>query len=219
MKVCAVVLVLVFSISISVLAQSAESASPTSDRQSHEGTISSGIYSNEFFEFSAEVPPGWKVIDNARYQALNQKSRKQAANLSSELAKLGQGEEINAPLLVIVETKPWTHSKKHRSFRILSTDVSSRPGEASAERFLKFTADTNRRYGLSEDYVTKPEATKLGGRTAWKAYFNQQSSVLWHSVNVVVVSKKHILQFILTSPDEDGLGSLETLLRTVRFKQ
>lgn len=165
-KGCEVLLVLLFSIGLGVLAQTPKSTSPTSDQHSHEGTISSGIYSNEFFEFSAEVPPGWKVIDNARYQALNQKSRKQAAHLSPELAKLGQGEEINAPLLVIVETKPWMDSSQHRSFRILSTDVSSRPGEASAEGFLEFTADTNRRYGLSDDCVTKPEATKLGGRTA-----------------------------------------------------
>jgi hypothetical protein len=101
-----VVLVLVFSIGLSVLAQTPESSSPTSDQHSHEGTISSGIYSNEFFEFSVEVPPGWNVIDNARYQALNQKSRKQARKLSPELAKLGQGVEINAPLLLIVEAKP-----------------------------------------------------------------------------------------------------------------
>jgi hypothetical protein len=212
------VFILAFATNLSVLAQTHDSGSLASGQHTHDGTISSGIYTNEFFEFSVEIPPGWKIGDNVRYQALNSKSREEAARLDPELAKLGQGAEINAPLLVMAETKPWMDGKQHRLVRILSTDASSRPGTPSAEEFLRFTADTNRKYGLSEDYVTKPEPIQLGGRTAWKAYFNQQGTVLWHSVNVAIVSKKHILQFILTSPDEEGLRSLETVLRTVRFK-
>lgn len=136
-----------------------------------------------------------------------------------DLGKLGQGTEINAPLLVMAETKPWTDGKNHRMVRILSTELRAQPGAPSAEEFLNFVADANRKFGLSENYVGKPESFSLGGRTAWKAYFNQQGNTrVWHSLNVAIVAKNHILQFILTSPDEDGLRSLETLLRTVRFR-
>jgi len=118
----------------------------------------------------------------------------------------------------MAEAKLWTDGKHHRMVRILSTDTSTRPDTPSAEEFLNFVADTNRKFGLSENYISKPESLDVSGRIAWKAYFNQEGSVQWHSVNVVIVAKKHILQFILTSPDEDGLRSLETLLRTVHFK-
>jgi hypothetical protein len=209
------ILVLAFCFSVSAVAQS-DNAVP--DLHTHEGTISSGIYTNDFFEFSVEIPTGWKVVDNARYEALNNKSREEAAK-NPDLAKLGQGTEINAPLLVMAETKPWTDGKNHRMVRVLSTELRAQPGTPSAEEFLNFVADANRKFGLSENYVGKPESFSLGGRTAWKAYFNQQGSTrVWHSLNVAIVAKTHILQFILTSPDEDGLRSLETLLRTVRFR-
>lgn len=199
-KHCTAVFILAFGTSLSVLAQTHDSGSLATDQHIHDGTISSGIYTNEFFEFSIEIPAGW----------------------DPELAKLGQRAEINAPLLMMIETLPWVDGK-HRYVRILSTDASWLREALSAEEFLRFTADTNRKFGLSAEYVTKPEPIQLGGRTAWKAYFNQhepvpQGAVRWYSVNVAVVSKKHILQFILESPDEEGLRSLEKVLRAVRFK-
>jgi len=95
--------------------------------------------------------------------------------------------------------------------------VSARRGTASAEEFLAFTADMNRKKGLAAQYVTNPEPMKIGGRILWKAYFNQRSNVMWRAVNIATVEKKHVLQFILMSPDEDGLRSLESLVRTLRF--
>lgn len=56
--------------------------------------------------------------------------------------------------------------------------------------------------------MSQLEPTKPGGRPARKAYFNQPSNALWHSVNVANVSKKHRLRFILTSPDEDEVALL-----------
>jgi len=50
--------------------------------------VSENIYSNDFFEFSIEVPPGWQVVDNARYQKLNELGRDSTGRQDSELAEL-----------------------------------------------------------------------------------------------------------------------------------
>lgn len=79
MKHATAILVLALYFSLSAVAQT-DNAVP--DLHTHEGTISSGIYTNAFFEFSVEIPTGWKVVDNARYEALNNKSREEAAKKS-----------------------------------------------------------------------------------------------------------------------------------------
>jgi hypothetical protein len=213
--------ILAISLSAFATAQSSTGSrsESTPDKHVHEGTVSESIYKNDFFGFSIEVPPGWKVADNARYQKLNEQTRDTAAKQDSELAELGRGNEINAPLLIMGEIKTWMGGKQHRLVQVLSTDLSNRPGTASAEKFLKFTAELNIRKGLPVECVTKPEQAEIGGRTGWKAYFTQQSSIMWYGVNIVTVERDHILQFILTSPDEEGLRSLETLLKTVQFRK
>jgi hypothetical protein len=213
----------ILTIFLRAIAAAQTPTGPTSDsspeKHVHEGTVSEDIYTNDFFEFSIEVPPGWKVVDNARYQKLNEQARDLAAKQDSELAELGRGTEINAPLLIMGEIKTRMGGKQRRLVQVLSTDVSNRPGTASAEQFLTFIAELNIRKGLPVEYVTKPEQVEFGGRTGWKAYFTQRSSTMWYGVNFVTVEKNHILQFILLSPDEDGLRSLETVLKTVQFRK
>ena len=179
--------------------------------------MSGGIYSNDFFGFSIEVPSGWKVGDNELYKKLNERLREEVSARDPELGELGRGEEVDAPVLLMVEVKPWADGKHHRLVQILSTDLTNRAGPASAEGFLNFITDVNKRKGLSVEYISKPQSVDVGGRTLWKAYFTQRTTIEWHGVNMVIVEKGHVLQFILSSPDADGLQSLEVLFKTLRF--
>ena len=183
----------------------------------HEGSISGNVYTNEFFGFSVEVPPGWKVGSNRGFKKLQDKAAQSVTRNNADLGKLQRSAEIDSPLLVMGEIEVWDHGPNHRLVQLLSTDVSTRPGVPSAQEYLKLTGSALTSKGQAREYISQPEPVTIGGRILWKAYFTQNSLMVWHGVQFVTIEKKHVLQFVLLSPGADGLQSLEVLLRTLHF--
>jgi hypothetical protein len=58
----------------------------------------------------------------------------------------------------------------------------------------------------------------LGGRELWKAHFTQSTSTVWHEAQFAIIEKKHVVQFILMSPDEEGLRTLDPIMKTLHFE-
>jgi hypothetical protein len=174
-------------------------------------------YTNEFFGFSVEVPPGWKVGSNRGFKKLQDKAAQDVTRNNADLGKLQRSAEIDSPLLVMGEIEVWDHGPNHRLVQLLSTDVSTRPGVPSAQEYLRFTGSALTSKGQAREYISQPEPVTIGGRVLWKAYFTQNSRTVWHGVQFVTIEKKHVLQFVLLSPDANGLKSLEVLLRTLHF--
>ena len=58
----------------------------------------------------------------------------------------------------------------------------------------------------------------LGGRELWKAHFTQSTSIVWHEARFAIMARKHVVQFILMSPDEEGLRTLESIMKTLHFE-
>ena len=63
-------LLFILALALPVIAANPVASAP---KRAHEGTVSGGIYSNDFFGFSIEVPSGWKVGDNEVYRKLNER--------------------------------------------------------------------------------------------------------------------------------------------------
>jgi hypothetical protein len=194
---------------------------PTKEREVfgiHPGLISENIYTNQFFGFSMEIPPGWKAADNAALRAFADKNKQRLAKQDPTFTQFARGDEVDSPLLVLGEIELWKGGPHRRLIQILSTDVSARPGQPSAEEFLNFLARTNAERGLSAEYDRTLEKVTLDGREFWKAHFTQTTNVVWHEAQFVMIDKKHVLQFILMSPDGEGLQTLEPIMRTIHFE-
>jgi len=212
-----------FTLAIGILctAVAAQSAkSPMAEAQKidsvHPGTIAHDIYKNVFFGFSLEVPQGWKVADNTALRALRQRNEKLLLQ-RPQLGRYSQNGEVDSPLLFMIEREPDKTGQGHRLLRIQCTDVSERPGQPTAEDFLKFLAEASLRDDPSLDYSSTLEPVSLGGREFWRVHFTQKSNILWYGEHLAAIDKKHVLQVILTSPDEPGLVGLEAILRTLHF--
>jgi hypothetical protein len=212
-----------FSLAIGILcaAGAAQSAkSPMAEEQKidsvHPGTIVHDIYKNAFFGFSLEVPQGWKVADNAALRALQQRNEKLLLQ-QPQSGPYSQNGEVDSPLLFMIEREPDKTGQHHRLIRIQCTDVGERPGQPAAEDFLKFVAEASLRGDPSLDYSSTLEPVPLGGREFWRVHFTQKSNILWYGEHFATIDKKHVLQVILTSPDEPGLVGLEAILRTLHF--
>jgi hypothetical protein len=184
----------------------------------HSGSISENIYSNHFFGFSIEIPVGWKAADNAGLKALAEKQKQALAKQDPAFTQFARGDEVESPLLVLGELEPWKGGPHRRLIQILSTDVSARPGPLSAEEFLNFVARMSAEHNLPAKYDETLEKVMLGGRELWKAHFTQSSSVVWHETQFAIIEKKHVVQFILMSPDEEGLRTLEPVMKTLHFE-
>jgi hypothetical protein len=184
----------------------------------HPGTIAGTIYSNPFFGFSLEIPEGWQVADYQRAQALAEKTKQEYAERDPSMVGLMQGNEVDFRLLVMGEREPWKESRYPRSVYILSTNVSRRPGEPSADGFLKFVAMMSKEKGLPSEYGDTLEHVTLGGKKFGKVYFTQTSSTVWHCAHLATIEKRHVLQLMLLSPDEDGLRGLEAMMGSLHFE-
>lgn len=204
------------------LLQSATSATSDSkpqdqgDRQLggiHPGSISGNVYTNPFFGISLEIPEGWKVADSVRAQAAQEKRRDEFKEQQPDIARFAAHAEVNMPLLVIGEAL-----KRGRRLMIVSTNISTRPGPASAEEYLKYVATISKEKGLSAEYAGTMEQVMIGGHALWKAHFTETNGMPWYGEHFAVIEKKHVLQFVLYSPDQDGLRAMEGMMRTLHFE-
>ena len=184
----------------------------------HPGVISGNIYTNQFFGFSLEIPVGWKAAENAALQALAEKNKRALAHEDPAFTQYARGEEVDSPLLILGERAVWKEGH-HRLIQIVSTDLSARPGEPSAEDFLNFWARISAEKGDGREYDGRLETVVVDGRELWKAHFTQATSIVWHETQLALIVKKHAVQFILISPDEEGLQGLEPLLKTLHFHE
>jgi hypothetical protein len=184
----------------------------------HSGSISENIYTNPFFGFSIEIPAGWKAADNAGLKAFAEKQKQAMAKQDPAFTQFARGDEVDSPLLVLGEVEPWKRGPHHRLIQILSTDASARPGRLSAEEFLNYIARMSAEYNLAAKYDETLEKMMLGGRELWKAHFTQSSNVVWHEAQFAIIEKRHVVQFILMSPDEEGLRTLEPIMKTLHFE-
>jgi hypothetical protein len=202
----------------SVGAQSKESPSVTEQQidSIHPGSISGDIYRNPYFGFSLEIPEGWKVAANAALRVLQQRNQEVLLQ-QPQSGRYSRNGEVNSPLLVLIEREPGK-TGKHRLVQIQCTDISERPGQPRADEFLKFVAEASPRSDPSLDYANTLEPLTIGGREFWKIHFTQKTSIVWYGEHLAVIDRKHVLQIILTSPDEGGLPSLEAILRTLHFE-
>src|SRR5689334_2377896 len=213
--------ILLIGISCVVTAAAQSRESPVVDEKKiesvHPGSVSGDIYRNPFFGFSMEIPQGWKVADNAAVRMLQQRNERLLAQ-QPQSGRYSQNGEVDSPLLFMIEREPDKTGQHHRLLRIQCTDISERPGQSAADDFLKFVAEASLRSDSSVVYASTLEPTTLGGREFWKIHFTQKSSILWYGEHFATIDKKHVVQIILTSPDEAGLPGLEAILRTLHFE-
>jgi hypothetical protein len=143
----------------------------------HPGSIAGNIYTNTFFGFSLEIPGGWKVADDAALKALTERNN-EVLSQQPQWVTYAHNSEVDSPLLIMGEREPAKGGQHRRMLQILCTDVSERPGQPSADGFLKFEAEANIRIGAGVEYSDTLERVTLGGQEFWKIYFTRKSSIL-----------------------------------------
>ena len=179
----------------------------------HPGSIADHIYTNAYFGFSLEVPEGWKVASNEALRSLSERNKQFLAQMP-KMKRYATNDEVDSPLLIMGLRQPTKDGQHTQMLQVCSTDISAVPGQPSADGFLKLVAEAY----PGREYADTLQLITMGGKEFWRLNFTQQSSVLWHGSHLAAIEKQHVLQFVLLSPDEDGLHKLEAILHTVHFQ-
>ena len=175
------------------------------------GSILNGVYSNSIYGFSMQIPPGWPVLPT------------QTARIAgSEGADAQQPEvqkELKQVILIMSENAPLKKSVQRRQVQIIATKLPTAPGPTTAEGFITYSQRMAKEKGLHVDFKGSSEKKTIHDQPFSMIQFTETTDgSLQHIEEYVTTSGQSLLQFLLISPDENGLRTLDPVIQSVQFK-
>ncbi len=198
-----------------------ESSTDAAAARPDEGSISGNVYTNRFFGFVFEFPKDWTVVRTDTARAVAKLGGTLLANGDPVLQDVTQaGDRTSYPLLSLIEGMAGTRGMSTRTIQIIATDMRSQPDLKSGEEFLKFSATMYRELGLPLEVVGVPRGLEFGGKKFSKAELAiHMNNDVQHGAQIVAIEKGYVLQFLLVSPDSQGLEEILKTMDTLRFRE
>lgn len=180
--------------------------------------VTDNHYTNPFFKLAMDFPEGWVIFSNAQAKAIMEKNKSKIVEGHPDLAPLAKRPDLSAPLLAVAEPTPYKGGKTSRTFKLLASDVSGTRSQVTPVDYLNMMVGMAKEGKLPLEFMSKPEAVAVNGKTLGKAY----AKMPWEGNDYYVAmyalqEKGYMLQFMFTSPDRDGLTDLEPWMKTLKF--
>ena len=173
------------------------------------GSIAKDVYTNSTYGFSMKLPVGWVVVPSQNPVA------PKPTSAETELLKNAQ---INHVLLVMTENLPLNKSVERRSLQIVGTRLLKAPSPTEGQNYLNYSIKTAQERRMPVEYQGDPKEVKINGKSFWMIGLNQKTaSAVQHVEQYVTVQGLNLLQFLLVSPDEQGLQALQPSMQSVQF--
>lgn len=174
------------------------------------GSLVNGVYTNSVYGFSMNTPPGWAVVPPpAPPPALNPAER-----------LLQERIQAIRIILILSENAPLKKNYERKTIQVSMVPLSAPSGPNTAPDYLAYAEKSAKEKGLRVEYLGHPEAVTINGQQLWKIKLNEtQNDAVLHIAQYVIAQERAILQFMLVSPDEEGLESMKPAIQSLRFKQ
>jgi hypothetical protein len=174
------------------------------------GSIANDVYTNTTYEFSMKVPPGWVVVPS---------KNPVAPSMSSREAALMQAAQVNRVLLVMTENAPLKKSVQRRSVQIVATRLLKKPMPNEGEQYLVYSKRTALERKMEVEYLGDPTEVTINGNKFWTIGLNQtMEGAVQHVEQYVATQGQVLLQFLIVSPDENGLQDLRPSIQSIDMK-
>lgn len=194
-----------------------QSTSAKTIRNPDGSSVTDNKYSNPFFGFSVEFPKGWLLFSNNDAKAEMESNERKIIQEKPELASLAKP-NTSAPLLVVGEAVEYKGSGARRSFKVLANEVSAEPKPGGAMEYLNFLAEMGKAGKVPFQFFSAPEPIFVGNKKMAKAYGKMPwGTQTWYVVLYALPVKNYMLQFLLVSPDREGLNGIEPWIQTLTF--
>jgi len=174
------------------------------------GSILNGVYSNSIYGFSMQVPPGWAVLPTQSAKIAGSENDSARPEVQSKLRQV---------ILIMSENAPLRRSVERKQVQIIATHLPTMPGPTAAEGYITYSQRMAKEKGIPTEYKSSPESTTIHNQSFSRITLeeNTQGS-LQHIQQYVTTRGQDLLQFLLISPDENGLKTLEPVIQSVQFK-
>ena len=175
-------------------------------------------YTNAFFGFTFDFPSGWVVHPNAVAQKMMDETKNKLAEGHPALEAAASKPDISAPLLVVSEPTAYKDSNTARTLKILASDVGGDKRPGTAVDYLNAVDAMAKEGKLPVEFLTKPAPATINGKSLGKAYLKMVFEGKTYFVASYALRRgEYMLQFMITSPERDGLAELEPQMETLRF--
>jgi hypothetical protein len=175
------------------------------------GSILNGVYSNSVYEFSMQIPPGWAVLPT--------QAARIAGSEGTDAQRLEAQKELKQVILIMSENAPLRKSVERKQVQIIVTKLPTMPGPTAAEGYLTYSQRIAKEKGLPVEYKGPPEKKTIHEQPFSMIQLEERTEGTRQQISQYVTTRgQALLQFLLISPDEDGLKTLEPVIQSVKFK-
>ena len=174
------------------------------------GSIANGIYTNSIYGFSLNIPPGWAVVPAPQPAPLPQDPGKDSIPGTAHPIRM---------ILIVTENAPFKKNYERKSIQISVLQLGAPAGPHTARDYIAFAEKSAQEKGLSVKYIGSPAAVTIKGRQLWKAKLDETiNGTVQHIEQYAATEGRTLLQFMLVSPEVEGLKSLQPSIQSLRFK-
>lgn len=175
------------------------------------GSILNGVYSNSIYEFSMQIPPGWAVLPT--------QTARVAGAEGADAQRPEVQKELKQVILIMSENAPLKRSVERKQVQIIATKLPTTPGPTAAEGYIAYSQRMAKEKGLPVEFKGSPEKKTIHDQPFSMIELAETTDgSLQHIEQYVTTRGQSLLQFLLISPDENGLKNLEPVIQSVQFK-
>ena len=175
------------------------------------GSIENGVYSNSIYEFSMHIPPGWAVLPT--------QTAKIAGSEGPDAQRIEVQKELKQVIFIMSENAPLKRSVERNQVQIIATKLPRMPGPTAAEGYITYSQRMAKEENLPVEYKGQPEKKTIHDQLFSMIQLQETTDgVRQHIEQYVTTRGQSLLQFLLISPDEDGLKIVEPVIQSVQFK-
>jgi hypothetical protein len=172
--------------------------------------MSHDVYTNSIYGFLLKLPPGWAVVPPQDPASL------QSESSQPEIMKKAQ---IVRTVLVVTENAPMKKSFQRKSMQIMATRLLGETTENTPQDYLAYSERTAKEKNMPVEYLGDPSEVEINGQKLWKVSSKDSSQGVAQYVDQYVIARGAILlQFMLVSPDEEGLKVLQPSIQSLQFQ-
>jgi len=197
-----------------------EAATPSSSQKPDLGSVSGNLYSNDFFEFTYEIPDGWTVLSTEAGRAL--------VEVGGALISTGDPTEPETkkvalqrgyPLLTLMQGREKNQALAPRFVQIAALDAHGAP-DMDTLSFQTAVMNRLKQSGAGFDPQEAPKNISLAGREFANSHFVAHvASGQLYSSQYVRKEKGFMLMITLSAPDPTSLATMESNLNSLHFLQ
>jgi hypothetical protein len=175
------------------------------------GSILNGIYSNSVYGFSMQIPPGWAVLPT--------QTARMAGSEGADAQRPEVQKQLKEVILIMSENAPFKKSVERRQVQILATRLPTMPGPTAAEGYITYSERMAKEKSLPVEFKGLPEKKTIHEQPFSMIQLDETTDGSLQYIEQYVTTRgQSLLQFLLISPDQDGLKALEPVIQSVQFK-